>query len=213
MRYIKNTLDFMLPKRSIITLGKFDGLHRGHKKLVNRVKELKKPGFETVIFTFDVSPVMRLSDPSFKMILTGEERFHLAKGMDVDCLVECPFVPEIMHMDAKDFVREILVRQMKAAHLVVGPDFHFGHKRGGTTALLKEMGKQYGYQVDVLEKVTDGGAAVSSTRIRREIMEGNTRFAPLLDEMGGLNLDDYRKKLAAVLVRRAAEQCMEENKG
>mgnify|MGYP000055604170 FL=1 len=177
MRYIKNTLDFMLPKRSIITLGKFDGLHRGHKKLVNRVKELKKPGFETVIFTFDVSPVMRLSDPSFKMILTGEERFHLAKGMDVDCLVECPFVPEIMHMDAKDFVREILVRQMKAAHLVVGPDFHFGHKRGGTTALLKEMGKQYGYQVDVLEKVTDGGAAVSSTRIRREIMEGNLEKA------------------------------------
>ncbi|MGI6008147.1 MAG: bifunctional riboflavin kinase/FAD synthetase [Ruminococcus sp.] len=177
MRYITNTLDFMLQKRSIITLGKFDGLHRGHRKLVDRINALKKPGFETVIFTFDVSPVMRLSDPSFKMILTNEERLHLANRMGVDCLVECPFVPEIMHMDAKDFVREILVNQMKAAHLAVGPDFHFGHKRGGTPGLLKEMGRQYGFQVDILDKVMDGSREISSTYIREEIMKGNLQKA------------------------------------
>lgn len=177
MRYITNTLDFMLQKRSVITLGKFDGLHRGHQKLVKRVKELKKEGFATAIFTFDVSPVMRLSDPSFKMILTNEERRRLAEDMGVDCLVECPFVPEIMHMDAKDFVHEILVNQMKAAHLVVGPDFHFGYKRRGTTGLLQEMGRQFGFQVDILEKVKDGDREISSTYIREEIIKGNIRRA------------------------------------
>lgn len=177
MRYITNTLDFVLQKRSIITLGKFDGLHRGHQKLLNRVKELKTSGFDTGIFTFDVSPVMRLSDPSFKVILTNEERLYVAKKLGVDFMVECPFVPEIMHMQAEDFIREILVNQMKAAYMIVGPDFHFGYKRQGTTELLIEKSSQYGYQVEILDKLMDGEREISSTYIREEISTGNMEKA------------------------------------
>lgn len=177
MKYITNTLDFVLQKRSIITLGKFDGLHRGHQKLLNRVKALKKAGFDTGIFTFDVSPVMRLSDPSFKVILTNEERRCVAEKLGVDCLVECPFVPEIMHMKADDFIREVLVNQLKAAYVIVGPDFRFGYKREGTADLLIEKSNQYGYQVEVLDKLLDGQREISSTYIREEISAGRMEKA------------------------------------
>ena len=177
MKYITSSLDFVLNRRSAITLGKFDGLHRGHRKLLNCIKNFGEDGFETVIFTFDVSPVMRLSDPSFKIILTNEERRHVAEREGVECLIECPFVPEIMHMDARDFVREILVNQMKAAYIAVGPDFHFGYKRQGTPELLAEMGRKYGYSVDIIEKEMDGEKEISSTYIREEILAGHIEKA------------------------------------
>ena len=119
-----------MDKRSVVTLGKFDdGVHKGHSKLINRVLEIGKEGYETVVFTFDVSPLVRLGTRIKRTILTNEERRILLERRGVDCLVECPFVPEIIRMEPEDFIREILVKQLRAAYVVVGPDFHFGHNR------------------------------------------------------------------------------------
>ena len=74
MRYITNTLDFQLEKRSVVTLGKFDGLHRGHDKLITRTLELGKKGYDTVVFTFDVSPLVKLGTRITRTLLTNEER-------------------------------------------------------------------------------------------------------------------------------------------
>ena len=140
MKYITDTLDFSLERRSAVTLGKFDGLHRGHQKLVNRIREFGKDGFETVIFTFDVTPLALLGKGAKEMLLTPQERAQLARDLGVDCMIACPFREEIRNMEAEVFVREILAGQLRAAHLVVGEDFHFGHKRKGTPELLQELG-------------------------------------------------------------------------
>lgn len=177
MKYITETIDFRLNRRSVITLGKFDGLHRGHEKLVNRILEIGRDGYETVIFTFDVSPVVRLENADFRTLLTNEERRKLALSRGIECFIECPFVPEIIHMKAENFIKEILVEQLRAACIVVGPDFHFGYERQGNPQMLAELGKRYGYRVEVLDKVMDGGKEISSSYIRDEIARGNLQKA------------------------------------
>ena len=106
MKYITDTLDFSLERRSAVTLGKFDGLHRGHQKLVNRIREFGKDGFETVIFTFDVTPLALLGKGAKEMLLTPQERARLARDLGVDCMIACPFREEIRNMEAEVFVRD-----------------------------------------------------------------------------------------------------------
>ena len=173
MKYITKNLDFQLDKRSVVTLGKFDGVHKGHSKLINRVLEIGKEGYETVVFTFDVSPLVRLGTRIKRTILTNEERRILLERRGVECLVECPFVPEIIRMEPEDFIREILVKQLRAAYVVVGPDFHFGHNRKGNPELLRQAGTQYGFEVEILSKETREERPISSTWIREVLQEGN----------------------------------------
>lgn len=172
MKYMKETLDFQLNKRSVVTLGKFDGLHRGHNKLLEKTLELGTQGLETVVFTFDVSPLVRLGTKIKRTILTNSERKVLLEKKGMDCLIECPFVPEVIQMQPEDFVKKILVEQLKAAVLVVGTDFRFGYERRGNVEMLKELGKKYGYQVLVLSKETEGHREISSTWIRETLREG-----------------------------------------
>ena len=175
MKYITGTLDFKLNKRSAITLGKFDGLHRGHMKLLNRILELGSSGMETVVFAFDMSLNEQASN--FRTLLTNEERKNLVASTGIECLVECPFISEIMNMEPEIFVKEMLVDQLKASHVVVGTDFHFGHKRKGTPQMLVKLGEKYGFKVEVLDKVYDGDREISSTYIREEIEKGNIEKA------------------------------------
>ncbi|MDD3338788.1 MAG: bifunctional riboflavin kinase/FAD synthetase [Lachnospiraceae bacterium] len=164
MKVITNTLDFHIEGRSVITLGKFDGVHRGHQALIQRVLDYKKGNAKKIVFAFEVSAMT---------LLTREERRDLLKKMGVDCLIECPFVPELITMEAEDFVKEILVDQLHAVHIVVGTDFGFGYERGGNIALLERMGKEYGFTVESVEKVMDGEREISSTYIREELERGN----------------------------------------
>lgn len=172
MRYITNTLDFQLEKRSVVTLGKFDGLHRGHNKLITRTLELGKKGYDTVVFTFDVSPLVKLGTRITRTLLTNEERKVLLERKRIDCLIECPFVPELIQMEPEDFIREVLAVQLRAAYVIVGPDFHFGYKRKGTPELLKKLGHRYGFEVEILDKEMDEEREISSTWIRETLREG-----------------------------------------
>lgn len=172
MRYITNTLDFQLEKRSVVTLGKFDGLHRGHDKLITRTLELGKKGYDTVVFTFDVSPLVKLGTRITRTLLTNEERKVLLERKRIDCLIECPFVPELIQMEPEDFIREVLAVQLRAAYVIVGPDFHFGYKRKGTPELLKKLGHRYGFEVEILDKEMDEEREISSTWIREILREG-----------------------------------------
>lgn len=158
---------------SAVTLGKFDGLHRGHQKLMNCIKEKKGDNCKAVIFTFDVSPAVRLLHTPARGLLTNDEREELAREYGMDILVECPFTDEIMHMEAEAFVLEFLVNRLHVSYLAVGPDFHFGYGRKGTPGLLVQMGKEYGFTVDVVEKLRDGERVISSTYVREELEKGN----------------------------------------
>ena len=172
MKYITNTLDFQSDKRSVITLGKFDGLHRGHQKLINKILELGMQGYETVVFTFDVSPLVKLGTRIKRTLLNNDERRCLLEKMNVDCLIECPFVPELIQMEPEDFIKKILVDQLQAAYIVVGPDFRFGHDRKGNTAFLQELSGKYGYELIILEKEMEEDRAISSTWVRELLREG-----------------------------------------
>ncbi len=159
--------------RSAVTLGKFDGLHRGHQKLIQHIKEEQSQGMKAVVFTFDVPPRARILHTPPKFLLTYEERRELAEGMGIDILAECPFTDQLMHMEPEAFVKEYLVDRLHAAYLAVGVDFRFGYQRQGTPKLLQEFGKKYGFVTEIVEKEKLGDRDISSTYVREELEKGN----------------------------------------
>ena len=165
MKIIEGTTEFQIEEQTAVSLGKFDGLHLGHQLLVERILEKKREGLKSLIFTFDFG--------DRPVLLLPQEREELLRRRGVDYLLECPFVEEISHMEAEDFVKEILVRRLHARYLAVGTDFHFGHHRKGDYRLLKRMGAEYGFEVEVVEKACWQGEEISSSRIRRELEQGN----------------------------------------
>ena len=149
--------------------GKFDGLHRGHQKLIHRIQKKRSRNCRTVVFTFDVPPRSYMLKTPPKFLLTYEERRELSEERGIDILAECPFTEELMHMEPEDFVKEYLVERLHAAYLAVGPDFCFGDNRKGNPELLQKLGEQYGFQVEIVEKEKDGARDISSTYVREEL--------------------------------------------
>lgn len=176
MKYISGGHDFQLDRKSVVTLGKFDGLHRGHQKLIDRVLELGAKTRETVVFILDMAASLSLTE-GFNVLLTNDERKKMVAQMGVDCLVEYPFCPAIKNMKPEDFVKKILVDKLKMDVAVVGDDFRFGHGRLGTPEMLARFGEKYGFTVEVIEKLCDGEREISSTYIREEIEKGNIEKA------------------------------------
>ncbi len=171
MEYLNIHGDFPRLLNSAVTLGKFDGVHRGHQKLVEKILEKKEEGAQAVLFAF-------LS--SSQMIDTREERAEFLESLGVDVLLECALDQKMRHMKAETFVKEILVGDLHACYVAVGEDFRFGHERKGTPALLEEMGKDYGFEVEILPKEMQDNRKISSTYIREELRKGNMEKVNLL---------------------------------
>ncbi|MBS6397512.1 MAG: bifunctional riboflavin kinase/FAD synthetase [Clostridiales bacterium] len=182
MNYVTGKTQFHMDVPSAVSLGKFDGLHRGHQRLIGHVLEQKKRGLQAVLFTFEKNPTRMLAGLSAQNIMTNAERRQRLENAGIDCLLECPFVPEIAHMEPERFVEEVLVRQLKTAFVAVGRDFRFGFQRRGDHALLRQMGETLGFQVEVVEKEQSHGRDISSTYIREALHEGNM---PLVNELLG----------------------------
>lgn len=164
MEYLRIDSEFPRLQNSAVTLGKFDGVHRGHQKLVEKILKQKEEGAKAVVFAFV---------PSGQMIFTVQERKEYLEELGVDVLLECPLSDRIRHMKADGFIREILVGDLNASYIAVGEDFRFGYERKGTSQLLCDAGKKYGFAVDVLPKEMDGSRKISSTYIREELRYGN----------------------------------------
>lgn len=168
MKYI-NSKDFKL-NNTVVTLGKFDGFHKGHMKLIESLSEYKEE-FNTVVFTFDISPLKILGIHN-DYILSKEERIYIYDKLDVDVVIEFPFNEHVMKMPAMQFIEDILVKKLDVKKIIVGSDYHFGYKRQGDVELLKEMSNVYGYELQVLDKLDYQDEAVSSTRIKYSIKKG-----------------------------------------
>ncbi len=165
MQIIRGMTEFQIEGETAVSLGKFDGLHLGHQLLVERILEKKREGLKSLIFTFDFG--------DRPLLLLPEERRNMLRKWGVDYLLECPFVDSVSHMEAEDFVREILVKQLHVRYLAVGTDFRFGYQRRGDYHLLQRMSGELGYEVEVVEKACYGGEEISSSRIRRELEQGH----------------------------------------
>lgn len=176
MKYISNTTDFYIEEETVISLGKFDGIHRGHELLMEHLSMKKEEGLAAVVFTFDIPPRKNVSGTETKVLTTNQEKRHIFEDLGVDYLVECPFTTDIMCMEAEDFIEKI-VRQLHVKCVVVGADFHFGHNRRGDYRMLQKFSKPLGYEVVVVKKITEDARDISSTFVREEIIKGNIEKA------------------------------------
>lgn len=169
---MSDTLEFWIPEESAVTLGKFDGIHKGHQKLMKKILEKKKDGLKSVVFTFGQMPGTVFLGNKGRTILTRKERQEHLESMGIDYMIECPFVEQVIRMEPEKFIEEILVKQLHVKYIAVGPDFRFGHHRKGDCKLLQEMAGTYGYTVEILEKECVDDKIISSTCVREMLEKG-----------------------------------------
>ena len=183
MKVITGTREFCIEEPTVVTIGKFDGRHKGHQKLLKEMLRQKEcHGWKTAVFTFDMAPMGVVSGKRATVITTNEERRNNMRAMGMDYLVEYPFSREVAAMSPEDFVTEVLVKQMHAKAVVAGPDCSFGHKGAGNAELLRKLGPEYGFETIIIEKKQDDHRDISSTYIREALHEGNI---PLANELLG----------------------------
>lgn len=163
-------------KLSAVTIGKFDGIHKGHKKLIEKTLCYAGEDIVSVMFTFDISET-EINDGGRKYIYTAEERRKILSEYGLDILVECPFDKAISHMGPEDFFKNILVGMFNVKAVIIGEDFRFGYKRKGDVNLLKTMCEEYGVILDVVKKEKVNDYEISSTLIRTELTRGNIEYA------------------------------------
>lgn len=157
-----------------VTLGKFDGVHIGHRKLIHEITQYSKEhGLNSVVFAIE------MNDGS---ILSHEERAGYLKSLGIDILIECPFTTRFMSMSPEEFIRTILADTLHARYAAVGTDFVFGHNRAGDASLLKDISAGYGCGTVIHEKERYQGSDVSSTRIRQALGTGDM---PLVNALLG----------------------------
>jgi len=166
-------------KKSVVTIGTFDGVHIGHKKTLERIIfNAKKLNCESVVLTFFPHPRMVLQDDYVVQLLnTANEKKILLEKTGIDNLIIHPFSQEFSRLTAKEFVKEILVNQLNIRKIIIGYDHSFGRNRSANINDLIEFGKEYGFEVEQISAQEINDNAVSSTKIRNAILEGNINLA------------------------------------
>lgn len=165
--------------RSVVTIGVFDGVHRGHQEIIGyAVKQARELGLQSVVVTFDPHPAEVVRPGSHPPVLTEPERqAELIEGLGVDVLCVVPFTQEFSRLSPEAFAHDVLVTNLHAALVVVGENFRFGHKAAGDVALLVELGRRFGFGVTTAPLVAADGTLFSSTYIRACVAAGDVAAA------------------------------------
>jgi len=165
---------------SVVTPGNHDGVHLGHRALIDAAKRTADAqGWQTLAMCFEPHPTAVLAPERAPALITDmKRRIEILKGAGCDDVVVLPFDSEFSKMTPDRFVERVLLDACHAKGVVVGPDFHFGHKRSGNISTLRQWGEREGFTVELVEPVMFKGEAVSSTRLRRVLREeGNVKDA------------------------------------
>ena len=167
---------------AVVTIGTFDGVHRGHqeilKNMVNRAKEL---GGESVVVTFYPHPRQVLShDSGIRFISTQEEKISHLEALGIDNLIIIKFTKEFAAIPSEDFIKNFIVKNIQPAVLIIGYDHHFGKGRTGDFDMLYELGSQYHFKVEKIQEQDVDNVAVSSTKIRQFLENGDIKHANML---------------------------------
>ncbi len=180
IKYI-GTREFQIESRTAVAIGKFDGIHRGHKKLLEQVVSYRKQGMKTVIFTFDMSNASFFREGDSNLVLTtNKEKEDYLADLGIDILVEYPVNDETTKMEPEVFIDEILVKKLNVEYIIAGPDCSFGYKGRGNLQLLEEYDKKYGYHVITVPKEMCEEQVISSTRVRGVVEQGKMEEAAKL---------------------------------
>ncbi len=166
-------------KPSVVTIGTFDGVHIGHKAILDQlIKTAEKENLESVLLTFFPHPRMVLQkDAQIKLINTIDERKELMKETGLDQLIIHPFTTEFSRLTALEFVRDILVNKLNIKKIIIGYDHRFGRNRNATIEDLKEFGKTYNFEIIEISAQQLNDVSVSSTKIRNALESGNVSVA------------------------------------
>jgi len=171
----------------VLALGNFDGVHRGHRKILDRVKRVATERAATsVVMTFDPHPprVVR-PDKAPPLLMTKEQKLEAIADAGVQGAAIVRFTPELSRLEPETFVRTVLVEWLHVAEVWVGANFLFGHDRAGNFSLLRVLGARYGFKAEKIDPVRYKDFVVSSTRVRRLVSEGR------VDEAGALLGHEY----------------------
>ncbi|AEV88086.1 riboflavin kinase [Actinoplanes sp. SE50] len=165
--------------RSVVTIGVFDGVHRGHQAIIGHaVKRARDMGLQSVVMTFDPHPSEVVRPGSHPAVLTESVRkAELIERLGVDALCVVPFTREFSQLGPDAFVHDVLVGALHAADVVVGDNFRFGHRAAGDVALLESLGRTFGFTVEEAPLVSADGVVFSSTYIRSCVDAGDVRAA------------------------------------
>lgn len=175
MKIYRDIGDFKV-NNPILTIGSFDGVHRGHVKIIDRLRELAtRQHGESVIFTFYPHPrqVLAPYEDSLRLLTTLHEKIRLFEKAGIDHLIIFPFTNEFASLSYSDFVRDILVERLKIKTLVVGYDHQFGRNREGSFEMLQHLSVQLGFGLEKLDVLLLDDVNVSSTKIRGALQDGN----------------------------------------
>ena len=180
MKIYHNLSEFTKLNNAIVTIGTFDGVHYGHQKIIKQlVAKAKSDHGESVILTFFPHPRL-IIDPEnqdLKMINTINEKAEILKSLGVDHLIITPFTRDFSNLLPDDYIKNILVNHIGTKHIIIGYDHRFGKDRTGNLADLKAAGNHFGFSVEEIMEQDIHDVAVSSTKIRQAILDGDVSLA------------------------------------
>jgi len=177
---MKREIEFSKPLgNTVITIGTFDGVHVGHRKIIKRIVEsAENSALESAVLTFFPHPRMVLQkEVGIELINTIEERKQILENIGIDHLIVHPFTRAFSRLTAQEYIEEVLVKKLQAKKVIIGYDHRFGRNRNADIEDLKKYGEKYGFEVEEISKQDVDEVAVSSTKIRKALQEGDVEKA------------------------------------
>ncbi|MBQ9134927.1 MAG: bifunctional riboflavin kinase/FAD synthetase [Lachnospiraceae bacterium] len=180
MQIITGTTDFKLQEKTAVAIGKFDGVHIGHRSLLAEILKQKENGKKACVFTFDPPPAVFFGKTEEKELTTKEEKRKIFAELGIDILIEFPMNATTAATPPEEFVQNILFTQMQAGFVAAGTDLSFGNKGAGNAVLLQQMAKECGVEVSIIDKILLHEKEVSSTYAREAVEQGNMELTEKL---------------------------------
>ena len=180
MKVYHSIEDFPSEINTIITIGTFDGVHKGHKQVIKKLNTIaKKQGFESVVLTLYPHPrhVLYPDDQQLKLLNTIDEKIEELKKSGLQHFVVHEFTKEFSRTKSVNFIRDLLVNKLKMKHMVVGYNHHFGRNREGSYDDLKELAELYDFELEKIPPQNEGDVTISSTKVRELLLVGDVEKA------------------------------------
>lgn len=180
MIIITGTTDFSIEEETAVAIGKFDGIHLGHRRLLQEILDQKKRGRRACVFTFDLAPSVFFGVGEDKELTTREEKRKIFEMMGIDILIEFPLNKETASILPQVFIKDVLCDKMNAVFIAAGEDITYGKGGAGNASLLNEMSEECGLEVRIIQKIEIDGRKVSSTLVREAVARGDMPYAESL---------------------------------
>lgn len=186
MEYL-TTKDIKIEEKTIVTIGSFDGIHLGHKELIDEVLLIKNENpdknLKSVILSFSPHPMSLILGTPFSTLFTKEERKHIVESIGVDVFIEYPFDKEVMELSPEEFVQDIIIDKLNASYVVIGEDYSFGNNKEGDHKLLKLLVKDKNIEVIVIPLKQISNEKIGSSGIKKLLEQSNMeKVKHLLDK-------------------------------